>query len=265
MMFRTLPVFGTDPRTTAEIVNGIMNGKTNNTGLIELNTGGATTTTITNERISPDSVVTLTPISMTAATSYYPYGSFQDLTDQSIVSTTAAYPITYNTTDFALGVSVQSGSQVKVDYSGLYNIQFSIQFTNTDSQIQDISVWFRKNGVDVPASNSEFSINERHGSTDGRLIAGLNFLLELAKNDYFQIMWHTSNVAVSMQHIAAQTSPTRPATPSVLLSVCYVSSNSFTTNLFADAYISAQTNGSATITHPENTLSGVLYKYVIVG
>lgn len=265
MMFRLLPVYGADPRTTSEIVNGIMNGKTNNTGLIELNTGGATTTTITNERISPDSVVTLTPVSMTAATSYYPYGSFQDLTDQSIVSTTTAYPIALGVTDFALGVSVQSGSQIKVDYSGLYNIQFSIQFTNTDSQTQDVSVWFRKNGVNVSGSNSEFSINSKHGSTDGRLIASLNFLLELAKNDYFELVWSGSSTTVSIQHIDAQTSPTRPVTPSVILTVCYVSSNSFTTNLFSDAYISAQTNGSATIAHPENTVSGVLYKYVVVG
>ena len=265
MMFRTLPVFGADPRTTAEIVNGIMNGKTNNTGIIELNSGGATSTTIVNERISSDSVVTLTPISMTAATSYYPYGSFQDLTDQTIASTTTAYPINIGVTDFALGVQIQSSSQVKVSYSGLYNIQFSIQFLNTDSQIQDVSVWFRKNGVNVPGSNSEFSINSKHGTVDGRLIAALNFLLELEKNDYFEIVWCGSNTTVSMQHIDAQINPTRPVTPSIILTVCYVSSNSFTTNLFSDAYISSQTNGSAIITHPENTVSGVTYKYVIVG
>jgi len=264
-MFRTLPVFGADSRTTADIVNGIMNGKTNNTGIIELNSGGATSTTIVNERISFDSVVTLTPISMTAATSYYPYGSFQDLTDQTIASTTTAYPIKIGVTDFALGVQVQSSSQVQVSYSGLYNIQFSIQFLNTDSQIQDVSVWFRKNGVNVPGSNSEFSINSKHGSIDGRLIASLNFLLELEKNDYFEIVWCGSNTTVSMQYLDDQITPTRPATPSIILTVCYVSSNSFTTNLFSDAYISSQTNGSAIITHPENTVSGVTYKYVIVG
>jgi hypothetical protein len=31
-MFRVLPPFGSDPRGIAEVVNGIMNGKTNNTG-----------------------------------------------------------------------------------------------------------------------------------------------------------------------------------------------------------------------------------------
>ena len=39
VQFRTLPAFGGDPRAVAEIVNGIMNGKTNNTGLVTLATG----------------------------------------------------------------------------------------------------------------------------------------------------------------------------------------------------------------------------------
>jgi len=49
--FRTLPTFGQDPRSVAEVVNGIMNGKTNNTGTVTLATGNATTTTINDERI----------------------------------------------------------------------------------------------------------------------------------------------------------------------------------------------------------------------
>ena len=48
-MFRLLPIFGSDPRATAEIVNGIMNGKTNNHGTVTLATGNATTTTLTDE------------------------------------------------------------------------------------------------------------------------------------------------------------------------------------------------------------------------
>jgi hypothetical protein len=67
-MFRTLPVFGADPRTTADIVNGIMNGKTNNTGRVTLAVGGATTTTLNNERISRDSVIILVPQTASAST-----------------------------------------------------------------------------------------------------------------------------------------------------------------------------------------------------
>ena len=49
--FRTLPPFGGDQRAVAEVVRGIMDGKTNNTGLITLATGNATTTTLYDERI----------------------------------------------------------------------------------------------------------------------------------------------------------------------------------------------------------------------
>lgn len=264
-MFRRLPPFGGDQRAVAEIVNNIMDGKTNNTGTVTLATGNATTTTITDARIGVDSVVTLTPASMTASAIYVPYGGFQDLTDQSIVSTTTAYQMAFGTLDFALGMSIVDGSKIKVDYSGLYNFQFSSQFINTDSQIQDISIWFSKNGINIPNSNGEFSIQNKHGSINGSLIAGYNLFVEMAKNDYVQINWSATNTAVSMQHIEAQTSPTRPVTPSVILTVSYVSPNAFTTNLFANAFVSSITNGSATITHPANSVAGVTYDYVIVG
>jgi hypothetical protein len=160
---------------------------------------------------------------------------------------------------------VVSGSRVTVAYSGLWNIQFSSQFSNTDSQIQDVSIWFRQNGVDVPKSNSEFSISNRHGSTDGGLIAALNFFLPMAKNDYVEIMWRASNTTVSMQNIPAQTSPTRPATPSVIFTIQHVSSNGYTTNTFEDPYISSTSQGSAVISHAANVVAGRTYDYVIVG
>jgi hypothetical protein len=66
-MFRLLPPFGGDQRSVAEIVNGIMNGKTNNTGRITL-TQSSTTTTLTDSRIGVDSVILFTPLSDHAAT-----------------------------------------------------------------------------------------------------------------------------------------------------------------------------------------------------
>ncbi len=51
-MFRVLPYAGATPREISEVVNNLMNGKSNNTGTITLNTGNATTTTLVDERIS---------------------------------------------------------------------------------------------------------------------------------------------------------------------------------------------------------------------
>jgi len=78
-MFRVLPPFGSDQRGIAEVVNGIMNGKTNNTGSVTLATGGASTTTLYDERISVDTKILLIPFSDAAEQDTAPYGEFQDL------------------------------------------------------------------------------------------------------------------------------------------------------------------------------------------
>lgn len=264
-MFRILPVFGGDPRAISEVVNGIMNGKTNNHGTVTLATGNATTTTIYDERIGGDSKIIVIPWSAAAFTDSTPYGAFQDSTDQTAASTTSGYAVTFNTTDFSNGVSVTNSSRLTVKSYGIYNIQFSIQFANTDTQIQDVDIWFRRNGTDIANSNSRFSIPNSHGGTDGHLIAAMNFWVELSPNDYAEIMWRTTNTTVSIQQIPAQTSPTRPATPSAIVTVNFASSNG--TNAAGDysVYVSAQTKGEATLTHFANSTSDKTYAYVIVG
>jgi hypothetical protein len=264
-MFRQLPVFGADPRVVATILNGIINGKTNNHGTVTLATGNSTTTTLTDERISPYTKIFLVPFSAAAFTDSTPYGAFQDSTDQTAASTTAAYAVTFNTTDFSNGISVASNSRITAKSYGIYNVQFSLQFVNTDTQIQDVDVWFSKNGTNIANSNSRFSIPNSHGGVDGHLIAALNFWVELNANDYVEIMWRTTSTLVSIQQIPAQTSPTRPATPSAIVTVNFASSNG--TNAAGDygVYASAQTKGSATLTHFANSTSDKTYAYILVG
>jgi hypothetical protein len=264
-MYRKLAWTGGDPRQVAEIVNNLVEGKSNNTGEITLVAGGASSTTIYDERIGYNSYIGLEPKTQTSASTYFPYGAFQDTTDQSIATTTATANISLNTTDYSLGTSIVDGYKIKVDYSGLYNVQFSIQFVNTDNNIHDIDIWFKKNNSDVAGSNSKFSVPNRHGGTDGHLIAALNFNIELAKDDYVSLAWATSSTAVTVEHLAAQTTPTRPATPSAIVTIQYLSANSYTTNLFTEPYISAQQNGQATISHPANTGTNKVYRYIIVG
>jgi hypothetical protein len=266
VQFVTLPQFGAEPRQVAEVVRGIMDGKTNNTGSVTLATGGASTTTLYNERIGYDSVIILVPNSAAAANIALPYGAWQDSTDQVATSTTVAYPVTFNTIDYENGVRVVSGSRLTADYSGLYNIQFSFQFSNMANSTEDVSVWFRKNGVDVPKSNSDFGFAPRKNATDPyHVIAALNFFIDLAKNDYVEIMWSTTNVLVTMDQKPARTSPTRPATPSAITTMQYVSTDGYTSNIFEYPYISSQTRGSAVISHPANSTAGLTYKYIIVG
>jgi hypothetical protein len=260
-MFRRLPPFGGDQRAVAEIVNGIMDGKTNNTGTVTLATGNATTTTITDARIGIDSVILLAPNSAAAFADTAPYGAFQDSTDQTAASTTVAYPMTFDTTDFSNGVYLSNSSRMNVRNAGIYNVQFSVQLENQDNVQHTVDIWFRKNGTNITASNSKFTVPARKSaSIFGHVIAAINYFVELAANDYIEIVWRTESTDVSLEQTPAESSPTRPATPSVIATVQYVAPNAMD-----NVYISSQTNGSAVITHFANSTASKTYKYVIVG
>jgi hypothetical protein len=153
-----------------------------------------------------------------------PYGAFQDTTDQTAGSTTTAYAITFNTTDFANGVTLSNSSRLNVTQSGLYNVQFSIQFKNTTNDSQDADVWFRKNGTDIANSNSRFGLAQRKSAGDPyHMIGALNFFVDLNGGDYIELMWRVSDTSVSIEHYASGTSPTRPVTPSVIATLSFVS------------------------------------------
>lgn len=264
-MYRVLPPFGGDNRAVAEVVNGIMNGKTNNLGTVTLATSSATSTTITDARIGADSVILLMPIDDVSACYEFPYGAFQDTTTQTIASTTTAYAMSFNTTDFAEGISIVSGSRITVSKGGIYELQFSSQFTNTDSAIQDVDIWVRKNGTDIALSRGRISIPNRHGSVDGAILPSWNYELSLAANDYVELMWCASSTTVSMITLPTLTSPTRPAAASVIATMTYISNNGYTSNIFTTPYVSSVTNGSAVISHPANTIAGKTFKYIVVG
>ena len=153
-----------------------------------------------------------------------PYGAFQDSTDQTAANTTTAYAITFDTTDFTNGVTLSNSSRLNVAQAGIYNLQFSIQFKNTTNDGQDVDVWLRKNGTNIANSNSRFHLPARKSGGDpSHLIAALNFFVSLAASDYVEIMWRPTDVGVSLEHFATSSSPTRPAIPSVIATLSFVS------------------------------------------
>jgi hypothetical protein len=259
--FRTLPPFGGDQRSVAEVVRGIMDGKTNNTGLITLATSNAVTTTLYDERIGFESLIFFVPVSAAAEADSAPYGAFQDSTDQTAANTTTAYAITFNTTDYSNGVYLSNSSRLNVRNYGVYNIQFSLQYKNTTNDSQDVDIWFRKNGTNIAGSNSRFALPARKSSGDpSHLIAAMNYFLELAAGDYVELMWRVTNTGVSLEHYGTSTSPDRPEIPSAIVTMSYVAPSA-TTNL----YVSTQQQGQATISHWANATADKTYGYIIVG
>ncbi len=261
MQFRRLNPAGGTPRETSEIVNGILNGKTNNTGYVTLATGGALTTTLYDERISPDSKIVLLPASAAAFADSAPYGSFSDNTDQPASAINTPVVVVFGTTDFANGVTLSNSSRLNVANDGVYNIQFSAQLQNTTNDAQYADVWFRVNGTDVAGSASRFGIPARKSTgTPSHMIGAMNIFLDLNAGDYVQLVFAVSDTGVTFEHYAADTGVPRPAIPSIIATVQYIAPQAY-----SNIYVSAQSFGSATISHWANSVANKTYSYIIVG
>jgi hypothetical protein len=258
--FRTLPPFGGDQRAVAEVVRGVMDGKTNNTGLITLATGNATTTTLYDERIGYDSLIFFVPSSAAARNDTAPYGMFQSDADQTAASANTAYAITYNATDYSNGVYISNSSRINVRNTGTYNLQFSAQLTNTDTAIHDADIWLTKNGTTVAGSNGQVSVPNSHGGVPGHILPAWNYIIELTAGDYVELMWNTTSTQVYLDFIAAQSSPTRPSTASIITSMQYIAPIAS-----ENIYITSQQQGQATIAHWANSTADKTYGYIIVG
>lgn len=150
-----------------------------------------------------------------------------DVTDQTAASVTTAYPVKIGTTDISDGITVTNNgsgdpTRITFDNDGNYNIQFSIQFANSSASEAQANVWFRKNDVDIADSNSQVTVPKKHGAGDGTLILALNFVVNLGTGDYVEIYWQTESTDVSIQYLPAGTTPTTPATPSVIVTATVV-------------------------------------------
>lgn len=134
-----------------------------------------------------------------------------------------AVPMYINTTDYANNVSVVNETRITVVKAGIYNLQWSGQFNNSDSTVHDASVWLRINGVDVVGSTGFISVVGTHGGIDGHAIIGWNYFLQLNAGQYVEIWWSTTDQKVTLECYGPSTGPTRPATASVVATLAFVS------------------------------------------
>lgn len=155
------------------------------------------------------------------------WGSFWDTTTQTAASANTPYSITLNNADAANnGISVVSGGRVTFANAGVYSLTFSVQFTNSDTQIHDANIWLRKNDSgstgDIPDTDSKFSVINSHGGVHGNVIGTVNFVQTFAAGDFVELVWSTTSTQVTLETIAAGTSPASPRVPSVVFTATQV-------------------------------------------
>jgi hypothetical protein len=143
------------------------------------------------------------------------HGSFYDTADQTNAGANQVNKIRLNTTDFSSGVSIVSNSRITIANAGIYNIAFSAQFDKTDSGDDVVDIWLCKNGDPVANTNTQMTLV----GNNGKHVAAWNFLVKANAGDYYELCWSSPDANVFINYVATQSNPTRPAIPSVILTV----------------------------------------------
>jgi hypothetical protein len=149
----------------------------------------------------------------------YNYGQFYDLTSQS-GSSGSVQSMKFGTTDISEGVSIVSGSQIKVQYDGVYNLQFSTQLENTANTNIVFYIWFAKNGNSIPNTNTHVDVARAQSAHLGKQPAAWNFLCHMDANDYLEIKWSCDSTEGLLHYDAG--SGQIPATPSAIATLTQI-------------------------------------------
>lgn len=144
---------------------------------------------------------------------------------QAVPSATTALAVPFDTTDTSNGVSIDSADSSKIDFAvaGYYNVQFSIQLINCTSSIDNVTLWFRQNTVDMPYTAGVVSIPSKHAGGVGATIISWNLVVAINAGDNIQLMMHSNSGNTVAATYPPGTAPVHPASPSVILTATFVS------------------------------------------
>jgi hypothetical protein len=156
------------------------------------------------------------------------YGSWKSEESQFAFNNNEGYGIKFNSPDISeQGINIEIDSFenptiIRFLNTGKYNIQFSCQFENISTQFNDVSIWLRKNGedsiADIAGTARYITIPIRYDEINGRNTVSFNYFVEAIANDYFQLVWATTNSeTISMKSYKA-VNPT-PSSYSAILTI----------------------------------------------
>jgi hypothetical protein len=153
-------------------------------------------------------------------------GTFWDLTQQGDDGPggylpDTAYAMRFGQSDLAnnVGITITGGDTITFTHAGVYNIAFSAQITRSQGgSTSNMSIWLAKNAINVDDTNTDFTLQ----SNATRYVAAWNFFVPVnctTTCDSYQLMWSAESEYTAIIYVPPQTAPTRPAIPSLILTV----------------------------------------------
>jgi len=133
--------------------------------------------------------------------------------------------VALTSTDVSNQIALDPLDNTKVvhEFPGYYNIQFSAQLLSFDNSIDNITMWFRQNGVDIANSAGIVSVPAIHAGKPGVAIVSWNLVIPINAGDYIQLIMSSDSGNSVAATYPPGTSPAHPASPSIILTSTFVS------------------------------------------
>lgn len=163
----------------------------------------------------------------------FPHIAASDTTDQYATADNTPTIVKWNTLDYGLGFSLNPAYYAVANYSGIYKIDYSLQFANTANAAHDAVVWLQVNGVDVPRSTSKITMPARKSAgVPSYMLMYSTIPFQVEAGDEIALWWATDLAysttgpvdGVYMEYAPAQTVPyAHPSVPSAIGAITFVS------------------------------------------
>lgn len=115
-------------------------------------------------------------------------------------------------------------SKIVFETAGYYNIQFSAQLLSFDNAVDNVTLWFSQNGVDIPYSAGIGTIPARISSSKpATAIISWNIIIPVEANDYIQLYFASDSGKTLAVTYPPGASPVHPISPSVILTATFTS------------------------------------------
>ena len=162
--------------------------------------------------------ISLSNAPQTGSVASVDYGSFYDITPQTIPAPYSVAQVQIGNTVFNNNIQIASGTQIVFDNAGKYNVEFSLQVTNTSAQERQFYLWLDYLSSPVANSASVITIPKQHAGGNGHVVAAWNFYVDVNAGDNVELMWTSDSILVKLEAITPPV-PSIPTIPSVIVTV----------------------------------------------
>lgn len=100
-----------------------------------------------------------------------------------------------DTTVISNGISLVSPTEIEVNKTSVYNIQFSAQINKTNGSADVISIWLDIDGITIDNTNTQITLANNNQLT----VAAWNFMVPLNAGSLIRLGWSTSAGHIFLQ------------------------------------------------------------------